>query len=198
VAGVIRALPDCAWTAIKITQFGHGICSISGQNCDCCLSPEHAYAISLELEAGDSDTGRFMAAGARTAYWVRTAVGQLAVAMPAVRKVLAASAHVIIESNSVLEFLEPDLYLAVLDFSQRDFKASSQRFLARADAVVTIDHGLQEPLWTGVPPHAWNNKPRFAVGPPQYVTAALKAFVKGRLAVTEPPQDPVGHRPSSA
>jgi hypothetical protein len=27
VAGLISALPDFRWTALKITQYGHGICS---------------------------------------------------------------------------------------------------------------------------------------------------------------------------
>ena len=27
VAGLIAALPELNWTALKITQFGHGICS---------------------------------------------------------------------------------------------------------------------------------------------------------------------------
>jgi hypothetical protein len=41
VASLIRALPQWNWTAMKITQFGHGVCSVSGKGCDCSLAPEH-------------------------------------------------------------------------------------------------------------------------------------------------------------
>lgn len=181
VAGLIQALPQWDWTAMKITQFGHGICSASGTSCDCCLAPDHPYAIAQERRPGHSDTGRFLAAGARRSYWVRTATGQLANAMPAVREVCAASRNLIVESNSIVEFLQPDLYLVVLDFAQGDFKASSRRFLSRADACVVIERGNREPLWTGVALASWEGKPRFPVRPPQYVTAALAAFVNERL-----------------
>lgn len=182
VAGLIQSLPQFEFAAMKITQFGHGICSASGTSCDCCLAPEHPYAIAEECHPGPSDTGRFLAAGARRSYWVRTATGGLANALPAVREVYAASRNLIVESNSVVEFLTPDLYLVVLDFAQQDFKASSRRFLNRADACVVIERGAAEPLWNDVPQGSWYSKPRFPVRPPQYVTAALAAFVSGRLS----------------
>jgi hypothetical protein len=184
VAGLIQALPQFDWTAMKITQFGHGICSASGKDCDCCLASDHPYAIAQERHPSDSDTGRFLAAGARRSYWVRTATGQLANALPAVREVRAASRNLIVESNSIVEFLMPDLYLVVLDFAQGDFKASSRRFLGRADACVVIERGIPEPLWADVARDSWDGKPRFPVRPPQYVTPALAAFVNGRLLAT--------------
>jgi hypothetical protein len=183
VAGLIRALPQWNWTAMKITQFGHGVCSVSGKGCDCCLQTEHAYAITEEAAPGPSDTGRFLAAGARSSYWVRTAMGQLGCALPAIRKVLASSQNLIVESNSIAQFLAPeDLYLVVLDGAQPDFKASSLRFLERANACVVVDRGAREPLWTGVSRELWESKPRFGVSPPQYMTAALSTFVDERLA----------------
>ncbi|MGC9950616.1 MAG: hypothetical protein ABSF64_29975 [Bryobacteraceae bacterium] len=184
VAGIVQALPQWDWTAMKITQFGHGICSAApgcGTSCDCCLAPGHPYAIAQERQPGPSDTGRFLAAGARCSYWVRTAIGQLANALPAVHEIRAASRNLIVESNSIVEFVTPDLYLVVLDFAQPDFKASSRRFLSRADACVVIERGTQEPAWSGVARGAWACKPRFPVRPPQYMTAALAEFVDGRL-----------------
>ena len=62
--------------------------------------------------------------------------GHLAEAMPRIRKILASTANVIIESNSILRFMKPDLYLTVLDPQTADFKASAQTFLDRADAVL--------------------------------------------------------------
>ena len=45
VAGLISALPEFNWTAVKITQYGHGICSANGKACDCATA-DHSWAIS--------------------------------------------------------------------------------------------------------------------------------------------------------
>src|SRR5215467_1515122 len=136
VAGLIAALPDYDWTAVKITQYGHGVCSANGEPCDCATN-DHSWAISEECNrSGESDTSRFLLAGASRSLLVRTEQGRLAEAMPALRQRLEGAKNVIIESNSVLKFLRPDLYLTVLDPATADFKASAREFLDRADAVI--------------------------------------------------------------
>src|SRR5882724_7291211 len=86
VAGLIAALPEFNWTAMKITQYGHGVCSANGAPCDCATA-DHAWAISEEKSrAGETDTSRFLVAGAVRVWWVRTEQGRLAEAMPAVRQ----------------------------------------------------------------------------------------------------------------
>src|ERR1700680_4317015 len=86
VAGLIAALPEFNWTALKITQYGHGICSANGEPCRC-ATDNHSWAISEEQDrSGKSDTSRFLAAGAVRAWWVRTEQGRLAEAMPAGRR----------------------------------------------------------------------------------------------------------------
>ena len=92
-----------------------------------------------KIAAGESDTSRFLVAGAVRALWVRTEQGRLAEAMPALRQRLERSRHVIVESNSVLKFLRPDLYLTVLDPGTEDFKNSAREFLDRAGAVILHD-----------------------------------------------------------
>src|SRR5262252_4185052 len=136
VAGVISALPEFEWTAAKITQYGHGICSANGEACDCATG-DHSWAISEEGDLqGNSDTSRFLKAGAKRVFWVRTEQGRLAEAMPTFRQRIHSAKNVILESNSILKFLRPDLYLTVLDPSTSDFKASAREFLDRADAVI--------------------------------------------------------------
>ena len=56
--------------------------------------------------------------------------------MPSVMRRLADSENAILESNSILKFLRPDLYLSVLDPSVEDFKASALAALGRADALL--------------------------------------------------------------
>jgi hypothetical protein len=168
VVDLIRAFPEAAWTAIKITQYGHGVCSIHGEECGC-APDEHLYALDEEADRNNrTDTSRFLVAGAARAFWLRSKQGRLAEAMPLVRDAMAnapAAApgrppRIIIESNTLLQFLRPALYLVVLDPSREDFKESAQRFLDRADAFV-----LRAPFpanWSGVPARLIEQKPRFA------------------------------------
>src|SRR5689334_12079532 len=150
VAGLIAALPEFNWTALKITQFGHGICSADGKPCDCDTGDDHFRAISDERDrAGETDSSRFLVAGAARSLWVRTKQGRLAEAMPALRQRLENAGNVIIESNSVMKFLRPDLYLTVLDFSTVDFKSSAREFLDFADAVI-LHRSATAPEWKNV------------------------------------------------
>lgn len=185
VAGIIAALPEYEWTAAKITQFGHGVCSVSAEPCDCALNErEHSWSLDEEFDrAGQTDTSRFLVAGAKRVLWVRTKVGMLAEAMPALRQELAKAQNVILESNSVLRFLRPDLYLSVLDFENPDFKDSAREFLDRADAVLL--HAAAPgavPQWDRVSLKLIEGKPVFPIAPPEYVPAQVVDYVRARLA----------------
>jgi hypothetical protein len=149
VAGLISALPEFEWTAAKITQYGHGICSANGEACDCATG-DHSWAITEERDRmGESDTSRFLAAGAARVFWVRTEQGRLAEAMPTLRDRLKSARNMIIESNSILKFLRPNLYLTILNPATADFKKSAQEFLDRADAVI-LHQSSDTPSWQSV------------------------------------------------
>jgi hypothetical protein len=181
VAGLIAALPEYNWTALKITQYGHGVCSINGESCHC-ATEDHTWAISEEKDrSGESDTSRFLSAGAARAWWVRAEQGRLAEAMPAIRRRLAESTNVILESNSILKFVRPDIYLTVLDPATEDFKQSAQEFLDRADAVILHESRTTTASWTGVSLTPVAEHPRFRIQPPPYVTPEIVKFVKERL-----------------
>jgi hypothetical protein len=185
VAGLIAALPGFHWTALKITQYGHGICSANGEACDCATA-DHSWAVSEEKDrSGESDTSRFLVAGADHSWWVRTEQGHLAEAIPRIRKILASTENVIIESNSILRFVKPDLYLTVLDPQTADFKASAQTFLDRADAVLLHSvAGCKSPAWERVSLKPVINRPTFAIQPPNYVTPEVVEFVRARLVIS--------------
>ena len=179
VAGLIAALPEFEWLAVKITQYGHGICSANGEACDC-VTADHASAITEERDrSGESDTSRFLVAGAKRVLWVRTQQGFLAEAMPRLRQELAKAQNVIIESNSVMRFVRPDLYLSVLDPATEDFKSSAREYLDRADVVLV--HAASEAAWKGVSLKPVADKPTFPVVPPQYVSQDLVEFVRNRV-----------------
>ncbi len=185
VAGLIAAMPERHWTAVKITQYGHGVCSASGEVCDC-ATDDHSWAITEERDrSGESDTSRYLVSGARRSLWVRTRQGNLAEAMPALRKQIATAEDIILESNSVMKFLRPDLYLTVLDYGTADFKPTARSYLDLASAIILHDAPPDAmPAWSGVSLKLIRGKPVFRVKPPQYVTEEMVAFVRERLAAT--------------
>jgi hypothetical protein len=193
VAGLIAAMPERRWTAVKITQYGHGVCSANGELCDC-ATDDHSWAITEEKDrSGESDTSRFLVAGAQRSLWVRTRQGNLAEAMPSLRKQLAGAQDVILESNSVMKFMRPDLYLTVLDYGTADFKATAREYLDLASAVILHDAPEDAlPVWSGVSLKLIQGKPVFRVRPPRYVSEEMVSFVRDALQMKN--TETQGHR----
>jgi hypothetical protein len=164
VCDIIAALPEANWIAGKITQYGHGVCAQNGHDCDC-APDEHICAIDWERDADSgTDSSRFLAAGAQRSFWLRTKQGFLAEGMPLFRSAVdevvrfrlrdsetagdpvaaPAPINVILESNTLLQFLRPELFLMVLHPGKADFKDSAKLQLNLASAYV-----LREPIATG-------------------------------------------------
>jgi hypothetical protein len=169
VCDVISAFPKANWIAGKITQYGHGVCAANGSNCDC-APDEHICAIEWEaLPQSGTDSARFLAAGAKRSFWLRTKQGFLAEGLPLMREALGRalaetdddSPPLILESNSLLQFLKPSLYFAVIDPAREDFKDSARVALDRADALVL--RGSMEapaaPSWIKLPANLLRTKP---------------------------------------
>jgi len=191
VAGLIRAIPERHWTAIKISGHTHN-------------ATEGKLLISRETSgSGHADTARFLQAGAELVYWARGGGDSLALAVPHIREIIAQSANTIIESNSIMRFLDPDLYLLVLDFGVEDFKSSAREFLPRASAFIVSGGGRRlasqadiaalagmeaaspkdaTAASAGAQAAALPQRPVFPICPPEYVSPELLAFVRERLA----------------
>ena len=182
-AGLIAGTRELGWTALKLTQYGHNICSADGRACDCAPeNPEHPFSIDQEQNSQSrTDTSRFLAAGAVESYWVRTFQGRLSDALPSIRELIAEKPYVLMESNSIVRFLEPDLYLVVLDSRKADFKPSAREGLDRADAFAVLEAAPPEPAWENVPSSRIARRPVFPVRPPEYFTSELLAFVRSKL-----------------
>jgi molybdopterin-guanine dinucleotide biosynthesis protein len=119
IESLIRAYPKAGWLAVKISGHPHG-----------------ARAPELEREASpgpDTDTARFLAAGAREAWWLRTEPAALPEALPQLLSLTGRFENVLIESNSIVELLDPDLYVFV---AGGETKESAGRWKSRADIVV--------------------------------------------------------------
>jgi len=169
VADLIRTFPECDWLAVKITQH-HAEKDDSG-----------GYRFLAEAEwAGNSDTSRYLAAGAARSFLLQANRTHFGEAMTELMSLMKGAENVIIESNAVLEFIPAVLAIFVLDPRRGDFKASARRLLGAADAFV-----LRSPLfvenWRGVDAGVMQTKPCFLqpmMGP---VPFSLGAFVRQAL-----------------
>jgi len=184
VVDLLRSFPEVDWLAVKITQYGHGVCAVDGAACDC-APKEHAVALEEEADpAGRSDTSRFLAAGARRALWLRSRQGELAEALPLLRRELepaenGATLHAVVESNSLLGFVKPQLYLVALDPAVTDFKESARRFLDRADAFVLRRPPAGE--WAAVGKRLVGEKPVFVQQPGERLPEELEELVRRKF-----------------
>lgn len=170
VCDIIGAFPQANWIAGKITQYGHGVCAQNGNNCDC-APDEHICAIEWEaMPQSGTDSARFLAAGAKRSFWLRTKQGFLAEGLPLMRDALGEtisktdedSPPLILESNSLLQFLKPSLYFAVIDPAREDFKDSARVALDRADALVlrgSMEAPAAAPSWIKLPANLLRTKP---------------------------------------
>ena len=197
VCDVIAAFPQSNWIAGKITQYGHGICAQNGENCDC-APDEHVCAINWETRTDTgTDSARFLVAGARRSFWLRTKQGFLAEGLPLLRAALQetladASGELptlIVESNSLLQFLKPSLYFSVVDPVKEDFKDSARAALDRADALVL--RGTSESFsgagssWINLPARLLKEKPSVMQREGEPLPEPLHVLV--RRALERPP-----------
>ncbi|HYL61685.1 MAG TPA: hypothetical protein VE077_03610 [Candidatus Methylomirabilis sp.] len=193
VCDVISAFPQANWIAGKITQYGHGVCAQNGQNCDC-APHEHVSAIEWESHArSGTDSARFLVAGAQRSFWLRTKQGFLAEGLPLMRTVLreavadpnAEPPALILESNSLMQFLKPSLYFAVLDPAREDFKDSARVALDRADALVLrspMESLTSAPAWIKLPAALLRNKPSVFQGEGEPLPEPLYVLIERVLS----------------
>jgi hypothetical protein len=194
VCDVIGAFPEANWIAGKITQYGHGVCAQNGENCDC-APDEHVCAINWETRSDSgTDSARFLAAGAQRSFWLRTKQGFLAEGLPLLRRALEEtmknlneeSAPLIVESNSLLQFLKPSLYFAIIDPAKEDFKDSARAALDRADALVLRGSAptfqSAEPAWVKLPARLLGEKPSVSQPEGEPLPAPLQVLVRRALA----------------
>jgi len=203
IARLIRGLNSLAWTAIKISHHAGNADLQDTQSADdhepvgatrhVAPTPttdpgRHDLPAHLDFLLSEEkdpkalrDTSRFLAAGARRSLWLRTRGGMLAQALPGLLEALEGDEHVIIESNSILAFLQPTVFLLVIGESGREVKASARQFLGRADAFVTVRPDLKPLIWPAISLQMLEGKPVFPLSPGDWSNPALCQFVRERL-----------------
>ena len=182
IAGLIRGLKMLAWTAVKVSYHSREADSHDAPLADE-LPPHLDFLLSEERDAqGHGDTSLYLAAGARRALWLRARGDSLSQAVPSLLDALAGDEHVIVESNSLLGFLKPAVFLMVIDESGRDVKASARQFLACADAFVSVRPGLAPSVRPKTTLQVPKDRPVFPVSAGEWSSPELCRYVSERLA----------------
>ena len=182
IAGMIRGLKMLAWTAVKVSYHSREADSHDAPSADE-LPPHLDFLLSEERDAqGHGDTSLYLAAGARRALWLRARGDSLSQALPSLLKALQGEEHVIVESNSLLGFLKPAVFLMVIDESRPDVKASARKFLARADALVSVRPRLEPSGRPATDLEIPEDKPVFPVSVGEWSNPELCRFVSERLS----------------
>jgi hypothetical protein len=144
--------------------------------------PRWGPRLAARVQTGDTDTARFVGAGAERVYWLQAEEDCLGEAIPHLRKIISAASDVdvIIESTGIVQWLTPDLYLLALDFGVEEFKPSARRSLHQVDAFL-LHRDREEPLWQGISPQTLPARPMLSMRPPRYITPEIVEFVRRRL-----------------
>jgi hypothetical protein len=170
-AGLIAAFSQYDWTAVKICSHWH-----AGD------APSGTFGIFEERDrAGSSDTSRFLGAGASRSIWVRIGDDGLEPAMPRLLQTIQSSPFVMIESNRILRYVRPDIYIMVLRYDVADFKESARETLRQAHAILAINWSSSFPAWKGISQETLAGIPLFTATDPSVIPAGLLDLVGNRL-----------------
>lgn len=135
----LRARRGASWAGVKISAHRH--------------APDGTHVPLIE-EAHQAtpatQTGRYLAAGARRAFLLRAPDRALAHAAAFVEAIRDTGVNVIVESNRLVRHLRPDVLLFVVDPRIADWKASSGDCLRAANVVICRRTGARFESVTGV------------------------------------------------
>lgn len=162
VCGLIAALPEFRWKAVKITAHDHG----------------QSEPIWEESKPGQgSDTARYLASGAAQSLLLTTATLDLQFLLSKLWTMVDRHANVIFESNRILEHLKPDLCLMIRSGDGKSPSKPSFRLAATcADAWVTRGESDQSPDEVG------SLTPAFYLADFEKIASPMRNWVVARLA----------------
>ena len=160
------------WAAVKVSAHRH-------------CEPDEMRPLVERTWFADprTQTGRYLSAGADRAFLCRTPSAQLPETATFIRDIRVAGFDVIVESNRIVDFIEPDVVLFVVAPQIADWKSSSGVALPRTHAFVVRDP-REETALEAVQALQAKGRLGFAMGHGDE-TARLLAWLAARLpAVT--------------
>lgn len=91
------------------------------------------------LSEKDKDTGRFIKAGAEGVVWVKAPSESLAEVLPLALERLSGLEGLVIEGNSAIEFLKPDIVIFIFGNDKRNWKTGIENLAGMADIIIYED-----------------------------------------------------------
>ncbi len=165
MVGVISALPEMKWVAVKISPLTHGI----------------ERPLWEEIALGDAtDTERYLAAGASRSFLLTaTDDTEMKAALDGLWAKIGRDVNFIFESNRVLQFVKADVCLMVGPGSDGDEKETDLLVAAHADAIV-MHTGDVEP---GQPPDEVESRLSvFHLEHFEHLSPRMVGWISGRLS----------------
>ena len=102
--------------------------------------------------------------------------------LPQLIRIIKNDPFVIIESNWVLKFIHPDLYLIVLKYGVEEFKDSAKQTLEQADAALVLNSDAPPPAWQGIVLDVLEGVPVYKAAARQNMPDGLVDFIQSRLS----------------
>lgn len=160
VCGIIRTLPEFRWVAVKVTNHSHGI---------------EQPVFEDRIAGTGTDTARYLAAGAERAFLISAGENDLEGLLADLRGMAEAGAHWIFESNHVLKFLRPDVFLAVDEPAEAGRKPSFTAVADQIDALV---------VRAGRDSMTEDRRPLFKLEALDRVSSTMQQWLKVRLGIS--------------
>lgn len=184
---LLRRLPG--WEAIKMTRGHYRSCGKDPQACcvSHLLSDEPVIRSGrAETYAPGKDTGRYWDAGASNVHWAIVTDEQVG---EGIRRSLArvSAPGVLIEGNSLLDFVDVDFAVMVARSTGGRVKPSARRALRKSSALYLSDEGEDEGARARF--EAWRDEPFYQdlVGAlPVYTRAELPQLVARLMSLRAP------------
>lgn len=128
------------WSALKVTvTHREGKCPVH-KNCHTCDEVVAGFSIIKDrkiIETYGKDTSRFKQAGAKKVLWLKSKPQELRVGVKKALSLFKKAKGLIIESNSALKYIKPDVAVFVKNKNSL-LKPSAKEILNKIDLVVTL------------------------------------------------------------
>jgi hypothetical protein len=170
IEGILRAFPMRSWTAAKVTAHAH---KESGSGC-CDIFEE-------QDRSGGTDTARYLAAGAARALLVQLRPDCLEQGIVEMRTTLQDAPLVIIESNTIVPFLRPDVFVFVIRRDVSDWKPSACATVEKADALIVLSSGAEPNSVERVPAALRQGSSVFETSPPDFAPKPFLEWIARRI-----------------
>jgi hypothetical protein len=140
VTGLIHTFSEYQWIALKVSTHWHSKSS----------SVEDLVIHEEKNSGQESDSSRFLAAGARRSFWVQMQERGMESALPQLKQILQSGPFVIIEGNNIHKHVSADIHIMVVNCNVAEIKESARCLFHHLDILLIINSRSSLPSWKDV------------------------------------------------